>query len=104
MGVTMVRTFVRAGAKVTIEDVLDHIDHLARLVGIEHIGIGSDVDLDGRDAPLVPARRFDLDGMNYATKIFDLVEGLLRRNYSSTDIELLLGGNFERALTEAWLR
>ncbi len=49
MGITMVRSFVRAAGPVTIKHVLDHIDHLTKLVGVEHAGIGSDVDLDGRD-------------------------------------------------------
>ncbi len=99
MGITMVRAFVRAAGQVTIEDVLDHVDHLAKLVGVEHIGIGSDVDLDGRDTEV---KRFDLDGIDYAKKIYDLTEGLVRRNYSSRNIELILGGNFERALADTW--
>ena len=67
---------------------------------MEHVGLGSDVDLDGRDVHAV--RKYDLDGINYAKKIFDLTEGLVRRKYSSSDIELILGGNFERALAETW--
>ncbi len=102
MGVTMVRAFVRSAARVTIEHVLDHFDHLTKLVGVEHAGIGSDVDLDGRDTQVRPARRYDLDGIDYAKKIYDLTEGLVSRNYSSRSIELILGGNFERALTETW--
>jgi len=102
MGITMVRTFVGAGQQVTIERVLDHIDHLAKLVGVEHVGVGSDVDLNGRDTRVQPTKRFDLDGINYARKIYDLTEGLVKRNYSSPDIELILGGNFERALSDAW--
>ncbi len=102
MGITMVRAFVRSAGRVTIEHVLDHIDHLTKLVGVEHVGIGSDVDLDGRDILVRPARRFDLDGMDYAKKIYDLTEGLVSRNYSSRNIELILGANFERALTETW--
>ena len=98
MGLTMVRAFVRNGGPTTIGHVLDHIDHLVKLVGVEHVGIGSDVDLDGRDAS--PARRFDLDGIDYARKIYDLTEGLLQSNYSSRNIELILAGNFERALAE----
>jgi membrane dipeptidase len=97
LGVTMVRVFVRNGGAVTINDVLNHIDHVAKLAGIEHAGVGSDVDLDGR------GRKLDLDGIDYAKKIFDLTEGLFRRNYSSRDIELVLGGNFERALGQAWV-
>src|SRR5229473_7915412 len=100
MGITMVRTFVGAGGQVTIERVLDHVDHLAKLVGVEHVGVGSDVDLSGRDSPAHSTKRFDLDGINYARKIYDLTEGLIKRNYSSPDIALILGGNFERALSE----
>jgi len=102
MGVTMVRNFVQSSGGATIENVLDHIDHVAGLVGVEHVGIGSDVDLDGRDARFHPHRKFDLDGVNYPKKIFDLAEGLGRRKYSSSDIALILGGNFQRALTAIW--
>lgn len=101
MGFTMVRFFVHAGGSATIENVLDHIDHLASLVGIEHAGIGTDVDLDGRDR-IPSARKNDLDGIHYAKKIFDLTEGLVRRNYSRQNIELILGGNFQRALSAIW--
>ena len=102
MGITMVRSFVRVGGRVTIEHVLDHFDHLIKLVGVEHAGLGSDVDLDGRDAAGQPARRFDLDGIDYAKKIYDLTEGLVRRKYSDRSIALILGGNFERALAQTW--
>src|SRR5579864_5222738 len=103
MGITMVRTFVGAGGQVTIERVLDHIDHLAKLAGVEHVGVGSDVDLNGRDTPANSTKRFDLDGIDYEKKIYDLTEGLVKRNYSSSDIQLILGGNFERALSETWI-
>jgi membrane dipeptidase len=102
IGVTMVRYFVRAGGPATIEDVLDHIDHVVRLVGIEHVGLGSDVDLAGRDGGMHPKRKNDLDGMDYSKKIYDLAEGLLRRKYSRRDIQLILGENFERALSGIW--
>jgi len=101
IGITMVRNFVQASGPAGIEDVLDHIDHVAKLVGVEHVGIGSDVDLDGRDARR-PRKRFDLDGIDYARKIFDLTEGLFRRRYSFADIQLIIGGNFERALASIW--
>jgi len=50
MGITGVRNFVSPKALTTIENVLDHYDHVAKLVGVEHVGIGSDIDLDGYDA------------------------------------------------------
>jgi len=100
IGITMVRGFVRSRGPATIEDVLDHIDHVARLVGAEHVGVGTDVDLDGRD--LHSTHKLDLDGIDYRKKIYDLTEGLLLRNYSDRNIELILGGNFQRALAEIW--
>lgn len=102
MGITMVRGFVQASGTATIEDVLNHIDHVVSLVGIEHVGIGTDVDLEGRDAHIRPKKRWDLDGVDYSQKIYDLTEGLIRRNYSPENIELILGGNFQRALAAIW--
>lgn len=97
----MVRPFVSASTDATIEGVLDHIGHIVKLVGVEHAGVGSDVDLEGRDAH--PPRQYDLDGVDYSKKIYDLTEGLVRRNYSTRSIELILGGNFERAFASIWV-
>lgn len=102
MGITMVRYFTGVGASVTMEDVLNHIEHVATLAGIEHVGIGTDVDLEGRDHRPAPARRNDLDGVAYQQKIYDVAEGMLRRNYSRENIKLVLGGNFQRALGQIW--
>ena len=101
MGVSMIRSFVCAGGPATIENVLDHIDHVSKLVGVEHVGIGSDVDLDGRDARF-SSKKTDLDGIDYEYKIYDLTEGLVRRNYGQRNVELILGGNFQRALSQIW--
>jgi membrane dipeptidase len=96
IGVSMIRFFVRPGGPVSINDVLDHIDHVAAIAGIEHAGLGTDFDLHGRNP------QSDLDGMDYARKIYDVTEGLVRRNYSNQDIELILGKNFQRALQQIW--
>jgi membrane dipeptidase len=106
MGITMVRFFVGAADVVNMENVLDHIDHVVNLAGVEHVGVGTDVDLDGRDHGTTTGgtagRRNDLDGVAYQKKIFDLTEGLFRRNYSRENVKLILGGNFQRALKEIW--
>ena len=102
MGITLVRLFVGTGNRVTIENALDHVDHVAKLVGVEHAGLGTDVDLDGRDLAISPRKRNDLDGIEYARKVYDLTEGLIRRKYSKADIRLILGGNFQRTLTAIW--
>jgi membrane dipeptidase len=101
MGITLVRSFVHPAAHASIEDVLNHIGHVASVAGIEHVGLGTDVDLDGRDTAAA-AHRYDLDGMDYPKKIFDITEGLIRRKYTREDIALILGKNFQRALSEIW--
>lgn len=100
-GVTGIRRFVRAEDPTTVEHVLDHFDHLMRLVGPEHIGVGSDTDLDGRDRPGTKIR-MDIDGLNHPQRVFELTEGLVRRSYSDQNIRRILGGNFQRVLTEIW--
>lgn len=102
IGVTMVRSFVSSSQSATIENVLDHIDHVVKLCGVEHVGLGSDVDLDGRDGHARPRNKADLDGIDYSKKVYDLTEGLLRRGYCADDVALILGGNFERALASIW--
>lgn len=100
MGITAVRGFVRSGEQATVEDVLDHFDHVAKITGIEHLGVGSDNDLDGRDRS--GYRRMDIAGLDNPLRIFELTEGLVRRGYGNRHIALILGGNFRRALAEIW--
>ena len=117
MGITGVRMFVRDKEPTTIEDIVDHIDHVAKLVGIEHVGIGSDSDLLGYDrmppeqlkqlraaykASYAFRDRIDTDGFDHPQKVYDLTDALLRRGYSDANIELVLGGNFRRLLGATW--
>jgi membrane dipeptidase len=117
MGISGVRMFVRDREPTTIEHMVDHIDHVVRLVGIEHVGIGSDADLDGYDR--LPREQWDAlraayklayrirdkgdtDGFNHPRKMFDLTEALLRRGYSNKEVAAILGGNFLRLLQSTW--
>jgi membrane dipeptidase len=117
MGITGVRNFVKDREPTTVEDVVDHIDHVVKLVGIEHVGIGTDSDLMGYDhmqpdqyAKLKAAYKasyafrdkIDTDGFNHPKKIYDLTDALLRRGYSDSHIQAVLGGNFRRLLGESW--
>jgi membrane dipeptidase len=102
MGITLIRYFVGAGSPVTIDNVLNHVDRVARLAGVEHVGLGTDVDLAGRDLAIAPRKKDDLDGIDYTRKIFDLTEGLVQRNYSKANVGLILGENFRRALASIW--
>jgi membrane dipeptidase len=101
MGVTMIRSFCKSAGPATIADVLDHIDHVVKLAGVEHVGLGTDVDLDGLDGR-PPEKKSYVNGVHYAKKAFDVTEGLLRRNYAKRDIQLILGENFQRALRQIW--
>lgn len=103
MGITAIAAFVSPRRTATIEDVLDHFDRVVHLAGIEHVGLGSDVDLealDPRTGRVDP--RYAVRGLPPAGRVFDLTEGLIRRGYSDKAIELILGGNFQRVLTEIW--
>jgi membrane dipeptidase len=103
MGITTVAAFVSPRRRATFNDLLDHFDHVARTVGIEHVGIGSDVDVDAADpATGRPLARYAVQGLEPARRVFDLAEGLVRRGYSDRAIELVLGGNFQRVLGEIW--
>lgn len=71
----------------TLEEVLDHIDHVKNLVGIDYIGIGSDYDGVGDSLPV---------GLKDVSTYPNLVQGLLDRGYSEDDIEKILFKNFVR--------
>jgi membrane dipeptidase len=96
IGLTGIRHFVRAKDPVTMEDALDHFDHAVKIAGIEHVGLGSDTDLNGRGP------QADIAGLNHASRVFELTEGLIRRGYTDEHIALILGGNFQRALNQIW--
>lgn len=117
MGITSFRSFVKNSEPTTIEDVLDHFDHVARLVGVEYVGIGNDSGLEPDDSISLEERKkqqsyykssygfrdkFYIEGLNHPQRVFDLTEGLIRRKYSDADIEKILGGNFKRALSQIW--
>jgi membrane dipeptidase len=92
MGITSIRAFVRQRDRATVREALDHFDHAARLVGPEHVGLGSDTDVEQR------SRNLDVAGLNHPRRVFDIAEGLLQRRHKESDVELILGGNFRRAL------
>lgn len=117
MGITGVRNFVRDREPTTVEHVVDHIDHVVKLVGIDHVGIGTDADLNGYDDMPKDQRKLlmesykssyafrdklDTDGFDHPRKFYDLTEALIRRGYSDGNIEAILGGNFRRLLAEVW--
>ena len=95
LGITSVRQFVRNAGSATVEDVLNHFDHAVKVAGVEHVGLGSDFDLDAHPS-------YDIPGLNNGDRIYQLTDGLLRRGYTDAQVSMLLGGNFERALRQIW--
>lgn len=117
MGITGVRNFVTAEEPTTIEHYLDHFDHVRDLIGVEHLGIGSDIDLHGYDD--MPAEQYealkanykgsyafrdkiDIDEIAHPQRMFDVTDGLIGRGYTDEHIRGILGGNFQRVLGEIW--
>jgi membrane dipeptidase len=73
---------------VHVARIVDHIDHIVKLVGIDHVGIGS--DFDGVQA--LPVE------MQSVADLPNLTAELLRRGYSESDIDKILGGNVLRMM------
>jgi membrane dipeptidase len=74
---------------VSWERIIDHIDHAVKLVGADHVGLGS--DFDGADMP---------EGMEDCTKLPKITEALMRKGYSDEDIRKILGGNTLRVMEQ----
>jgi len=75
----------------TVAEVADHIDHVVELIGIDHVGVGSDYDGVGDSLPV---------GLKDVSTYPNLIEELLERDYSEADIRKILGGNFMRVWRE----
>ncbi|WP_162186184.1 dipeptidase [Amycolatopsis jejuensis] len=111
-------TDVAAGPKPTIELTLDHIDYLVRLVGAEHVGLGTDWPLalpadvlERTFLPMAlstmgfrPEHQLDvaatLDGFRDYRDLVNITRGLVARGYADRQIEQILGGNFLRVFEE----
>jgi membrane dipeptidase len=75
----------------TVATLVDHIDHVVRVAGIDHVGLGGDYE----GASIMPERLEDVSGYPYIT------QELLNRGYSERDIHKILGANLLRALRGA---
>jgi membrane dipeptidase len=69
----------------TVEDMVDHIDYVRELIGVDYIGIGTDFDGGG-----------GLDGCNDVSEMPNVTKELLKRGYSEEEIEKIWGGNLMR--------
>ena len=78
--------------KTPLSVLIDHIDHIAKVAGIDHVGIGS--DFDGVPLTGLP------EGMVDISKLPNITYELMKRGYSDADIKKVLGENFLRVMTE----
>jgi len=76
-------------APATVSDFVDHIDYVARMIGIDHVGISSDFDGGG-----------GVEGWRSATETFNVTLELVRRGYNQAQIDKIWGGNLLRVLEQ----
>jgi len=90
-GDNVVRDFVKAGKlpRVDYTKIIEHIDHAVKLVGADHVGLGS--DFDGAMMPF---------GMEDASNLPKITEALLQKGYSESDVRKILGENTLRVMAE----
>jgi membrane dipeptidase len=78
--------------RVTLSEVADHIEHIAKVAGVDHVGLGSDFDGVGDTLP---------DGLQDVATYPDLLAELMRRGWSDGDVAKLAGGNVLRVMRAA---
>jgi len=118
MGLTPYAPFCKStpGKRPTLEDFLDQIDYVIQLVGIDHVGIGTD-KFEGRMAeeqyikhpPRDPKKietpwgeQSYVEGFSHISQFSRITAGLLKRGYSDEDCAKIIGGNFHSVFQKVW--
>jgi microsomal dipeptidase-like Zn-dependent dipeptidase len=87
--VTMYSGFLRKDGEATLDDFLRHLQHAIDVAGIDHVGIGTDFDGDGK-----------VIGCSSASQLRNVTRELLRRGFTPSDIEKIWGGNWLRTMRQ----
>ena len=87
--ITIYHGFLRSDGEATVMDVLTHLDHAVKVMGIDHVGIGTDFDGDG-----------GVRGMASSADFVNFTRMLMAKRYSQQDIQAILGGNFLRVMAD----
>jgi membrane dipeptidase len=74
-----------------LKSLIDHFDHIAKVAGVDHVGLGSDFDGVSGATP---------EGINSAADLPKITQALLDRGYSAEDLHKILGGNLLRVFRE----
>ncbi len=86
---TIYRGFLRSEGEATVLDAIAHLEHAIRIMGIEHVGIGTDFDGDG-----------GVRGLNDSSETINFTRMLLAKRYNKADIQRIWGGNFMRVMAQ----
>ena len=84
---TVYQGFLRSDGGASIIDAVEHLCHAAKIMGVEHVGLGTDFDGDG-----------GVPGLADASEIINFTRHLLHRHFSEQDLRLIMGGNFLRVM------
>ena len=87
--ITLYPGFLRTDEKATIMDAMEHLEHAIKVMGIDHVGLGTDFDGDG-----------GVPGLADASELSNFTRQLLLRRYSEADIQKIWGGNFLRVMQQ----
>lgn len=87
--VTLYSGFLKEEGMASIQDAINHLNHMVNIMGIEHVGIGTDFDGDG-----------GITGCASASDLINFTRCLLKERYSEEDIRRIWGGNFLRVMEE----
>ena len=86
---TIYHGFLRQDGEATINDVIAHLEHAIDVMGIDHVGLGTDFDGDG-----------GVRGLANSSELINFTRRLLARRFSEQDIQKIWGGNFLRVMEE----
>ena len=89
MQVTLYNGFLVKDGQATIEDAMRHLEHAIKVMGIDHVGLGTDFDGDG-----------GICGLASSSELLNFTRQLLERQFSEQDIQKIWGGNFLRVMQE----
>lgn len=109
-------TMVKKGVRPTLEDFMDLIDYVVKLVGVNHVAFGLDLtpnwDYDRADFekwasmyPSLAPSKFEerlVEGLDHISKVKNIARGLVARDYSDGDILKILGGNSLKLYRKVW--
>ena len=93
MQITLYNGFLVKDGEATVLDAIAHLEHAIRVMGIDHVGLGTDFDGDG-----------GIRGLRDSSELINFTRQLLARRYSERDIQKIWGGNFLRVMTQVQKR